>query len=92
MKLRDTLLLSAAAGCFLLWILEYRRSSFADSYWLLLTSLGLLLAFQYFRIKQREAAKNLSPTIRQMAEDRQKRSGIRPSGIQPTASGKAKKK
>ena len=96
MKLRGTLLLSSAVGCFLLWILEFRRSSFIDSYWLLLASLGFLLAFQYFRIKQREAAKDLSPTIKQMAEDRQKKGAIQPSGrststIQPSASGKKKK-
>ena len=90
MKLRDTLLIAAAVGCFLLWILEFRRSSFIDSYWLLLASLGFLLAFQYFRIKRREADKVLSPTITQMAEDRQKKR-IRPAGIQPSASGKKKK-
>lgn len=86
MKLRDTLLLFGAAGCFLLWILEFRRSSFADSYWLLLASLGLLFTFQYYRIKRREAEKALSPTLKQMIEDRQKKGTIRPS-----ASGKKNK-
>lgn len=91
MKLRDTLLLSAALGCFILWILEFRRSSFTDSYWLLLASLGLLFVFQYFRIKQREAAKILSPTVKQMTEDRQKKKDVQPvSVIRPSASGKKK--
>lgn len=71
MKLRDTLLLSAALGCFILWIMEFRRGSFADSYWLLLMSLGFLLTFQFVRVKQREAAKMLSPTVKQMVETRQ---------------------
>lgn len=86
MKLRDTLLIFGAIGFFILWILEFRRSSFADSYWLLLASLSLLLAFQYFRIKRREADKALSPTVKQMAEDRQKK-----QGVQPSAGGKKKK-
>lgn len=101
MKLRDTLLIFGAIGCFLLWILEFRRSSFADSYWLLLASLSLLFTFQYVRIKRREADKTLSPTVKQMVEDRQKNQGVRsagaaqPSGVstgpvQPTDSGKKK--
>lgn len=79
MKLRDTLLLAAAFGSFMLWILEFRRASFVDSYWLLLLSLAFLLGFQYFRIRQRETDKLISPTIKQMATDRQTKKGVTPS-------------
>lgn len=71
MKLTDTLLLAAAIGSFLLWILEISRgASFADGYWLLLATLGFLLAFQYVRIKRRQDKGEISPTVKQMAADR----------------------
>ncbi|MBC8152115.1 MAG: hypothetical protein H7Z72_04320 [Bacteroidetes bacterium] len=90
MKLRDTLLLSAALGCFILWVMEFRRGSFADSYWLLLTSLGFLLTFQFFRVKQREAARALSPTVKQMIEDRQQKKGPQPVTQGPAETAPAK--
>ncbi|CCG99894.1 hypothetical protein FAES_1885 [Fibrella aestuarina BUZ 2] len=72
MKLRDTLLLCAFIGALLLWLLEVLRVGFSSSYDLLLFALIFLFAFQYFRQRDRQASKDVSPTIRQMAEDRKK--------------------
>lgn len=73
MKIIDTILLSAGIGSLGLWLLEYRRIGFFDSYWLLLVSLALLFGYQYVRQKGRQANKEVSPTIRQMAESRKKK-------------------
>lgn len=73
MKLIDTVLISLAIGSFLLWVLEIRRTdSFLDSYPFLLSSLTFLLAFQYIRIKRRQENKDVSPTIKQMTEQKKK--------------------
>lgn len=72
LKLYEVLMLSAAAGFVVLWIAEYQRTSFAESYWLLMLSLGFLLAFQYVKNKRLEREKAVSPTIKQMVEDRKK--------------------
>ena len=50
-KLIKTLLLATALGFLVLWILEFRRTSLAESYWLLLLCLVFLLSFQYYRLK-----------------------------------------
>ncbi|GAB2777986.1 hypothetical protein GCM10027275_21580 [Rhabdobacter roseus] len=50
-KLIKTLLLASAIGFLVLWILEFRRTSLAESYWLLLLCLIFLLSFQYYRLK-----------------------------------------
>ncbi|GAA4395155.1 hypothetical protein GCM10023187_01710 [Nibrella viscosa] len=73
MKLTDTLLLFAGIGSLLLWILEYRRVGFLDSYWILLCCLAFLFGFQYIRQKRRQDNKDVSPTIKQMAEQRKKK-------------------
>ena len=73
MKLSETLLLAAAAGFLILWIAEYQRTTFTDSYWLLMLCLAFLLAFQYVRNKRLEREKAVSPTIRQMVENRKKK-------------------
>ena len=73
MKLSEILLLSAAAGFLILWIAEYQRTSFADSYWLLMLCLALLLAFQYVKNRRLEREKAISPTVKQMVEDRKKK-------------------
>ena len=73
MKLSDILLLSAAAGFFILWIAEYQRTTFTDSYWLLMLASGFLFAFQYFKNKRLEREKTVSPTIKQMVEERKKK-------------------
>ena len=72
MKLSETLLLAAAAGFLILWIAEFQRTTFADSYWLLMMCLAFLLAFQYVRNKRLEREKAISPTIKQMVDDRKK--------------------
>ncbi|ADB37491.1 MULTISPECIES: hypothetical protein [Spirosoma] len=73
MKLSEILLLAVAAGFLVIWIAEYQRTSFGDSYWLLMLFLGFLLAFQYVRTKRLEREKVVSPTIKQMVEDRKKK-------------------
>ncbi|SFC39921.1 hypothetical protein [Spirosoma endophyticum] len=73
MKLSETLLLAAAAGFLILWIAEYQRTTFMDSYWLLMLCLAFLLAFQYVRNKRLEREKAISPTIKQMVENRKKK-------------------
>ena len=74
MKLVDTVLISLAIGSFLLWVLEIRRTnSFLDSYPFLMLSLTFLLAFQYIRVKRRQDNKEVSPTIKQMAEQKKKK-------------------
>ncbi|WP_394366280.1 hypothetical protein [Spirosoma terrae] len=73
LKLSEILLLSAGVGFLVLWIAEYQRTSFAESYWLLMLCLGCLLTFQYVKNKRIEREKTVSPTIRQMVEDRKKK-------------------
>ncbi|QDK83706.1 hypothetical protein EXU85_12075 [Spirosoma sp. KCTC 42546] len=73
MKLSEILLLSAAAGFLLLWIAEYQRTTFGDSYWLLMLSMTCLFAFQYVKNKRLEREKAISPTIKQMVDDRKKK-------------------
>ncbi|CAN5590687.1 hypothetical protein BH09BAC4_BH09BAC4_10310 [soil metagenome] len=73
MKLSETLILAAAAGFLILWIAEYQRTTFMDSYWLLMLCLAFLLAFQYVRNKRLEREKAISPTIKQMVENRKKK-------------------
>ncbi len=71
-KLTETLLLAGAGGFLVIWIAEYMRTTFADSYWLLMIMLGCLLAFQYVKNKRLEREKAISPTIKQMIDDRKK--------------------
>ena len=71
MKLSEILILAAAAGFLIIWIAEYMRTSFGESYWLLMLMLGCLLAFQYIKNKRLEREKAVSPTIRQMVDKRQ---------------------
>ncbi|OIN58213.1 hypothetical protein [Arsenicibacter rosenii] len=74
MKLKDTVLLSLAIGSFLLWVLEIRRTNnFADSYPFLMLALAFLLAFQFVRVKRRQENKEVSPTIKDMAERKKKK-------------------
>lgn len=72
MKLSEILLLAAAAGFLTIWIAEFQRTTFAESYWLLMLCLSFLLAFQYVRKQRLEREKVVSPTITQMVEDRKK--------------------
>ena len=66
MKLRDTLFISAFIGALLLWILEIRRVGFSGSYDLLLLALVFLFGFQFFRVRDQQKNKTMSPTIKQM--------------------------
>jgi amino acid permease len=72
MKLPEILLLSAAGGFLTIWIAEFQRTTFAESYWLLMLCLAFLLAFQFVRNKRLEREKIVSPTIKQMVTDRKK--------------------
>lgn len=56
-KLIKTLLLAAAIGCFLLWILEYYRTDLSSSYWLLMLGMTILLGRQYFDAKTQPTPK-----------------------------------
>jgi hypothetical protein len=73
MKLSETLSLAAAVGFLILWIAEYQRTTFADSYWLLMLCLSFLLLLQFIRNRRIERNKEISPTIKQMATDSQKK-------------------
>ena len=81
MKLPEILLLSAAAGFLTIWIAELQRTTFTESYWLLMLCLAFLLAFQFVRNKRLEREKAVSPTIKQMVNDRKKspESGRKPN-------------
>ncbi|WP_375447940.1 hypothetical protein [uncultured Fibrella sp.] len=70
MKLRDTLFICAFIGALLLWILEIRRVGFSGSYDLLLLAVVFLFAFQFFRIRDQQKNKDVSPTIKQMIDKR----------------------
>ncbi len=72
MKLSEILLLAAAAGFLTIWIAEFQRTSLAESYWLLMLCLAFLLAFQYAKNRRLQREKTVSPTIRQMVNDRKK--------------------
>ena len=71
-KLSEVVLLAGAGGFLVIWIAEYMRTSFAESYWLMMLMLGCLLAFQYIKNKRLEREKAISPTIKQMIDDREK--------------------
>ncbi len=58
MKIPETLLLSAALGSLVLWVLEFRRTSFIDSYWLLMAVTGFLFTFLYMRQRRMLGEKN----------------------------------
>lgn len=73
MKLNETLLLAGAAGALIIWILEYQRTTFLDSYPYLMLCLGLLFTLQYIRNKRLQREKIVSPTIKQMATDQKKK-------------------
>jgi len=72
-KLSEIALLAGASGFLVIWIAEYMRTTFADSYWLMMLMLGCLLAFQYLKNKRLEREKVISPTIKQMVDDRKNR-------------------
>ncbi|WP_428665113.1 hypothetical protein [Runella sp.] len=42
----------ATLGFFILWVMEFRRTEFQESYWLLMLSLSCLLGFQYLRYRR----------------------------------------
>ncbi|QJW89346.1 hypothetical protein HNV11_08100 [Spirosoma taeanense] len=73
MKLYEILLLAAAAGFLVIWIAEYQRTTFSESYWLLMLCLGSLLTFQYVKNRRLEREKTVSPTIKQMINERKKK-------------------
>ncbi len=75
MKLPEILLLAAAAGFLVIWIAEYQRTTFGDSYWLLMLFLGFLLAFQYVRNKriEQEKEKSMAPPVKQPVEKKKKK-------------------
>ena len=72
MKLRDTALLSLFIGSLFIWALEVRRAGFLESYPALMMALVFLFAYQFFRYRDRQTQKTVSPTIRQMIETRKK--------------------
>jgi hypothetical protein len=50
-KLTRTIFFASGIGFFVLWVLEFRRTTLFESYWLLLVSLTCLLLFQFNRLK-----------------------------------------
>lgn len=56
-KLTRTILLALALGFFVMWVLEFRRTTMFESYWLLLLAIMCLLIFQFNRLKASLLAK-----------------------------------
>lgn len=56
-KLTRTILLAATLGFLIVWVLEFRRTTLFESYWLLLLSITCLLFFQFSRLKSSLEAK-----------------------------------
>lgn len=56
-KLTRTILLAGTVGFLIVWVLEFRRTTLFDSYWLLLLSITCLLFFQFNRLKSSLTAK-----------------------------------
>lgn len=56
-KLTRTILLALALGFFAMWVLEFRRTTMFESYWLLLLAIMCLLIFQFNRLKASLLAK-----------------------------------
>ncbi|WP_159470983.1 hypothetical protein [Dyadobacter sp. 3J3] len=50
-KLTRTILIAGCIGFLILWVLEFRRTTLFESYWLLLLSITFLLFFQFNRLK-----------------------------------------
>ncbi|WP_266367171.1 hypothetical protein [Tellurirhabdus rosea] len=56
-RLKETILVSMSIGCFILWIMEFRRTgNFGDHYWLIMLCLAFLLGFQYVRYQRKQKA------------------------------------
>lgn len=49
-----TILLFLALGFLIIWILEFRRTSLADSYWLLLVVLTFVFWYQLLNLKKKD--------------------------------------
>lgn len=88
-KLSEILLLAGAGGFLVIWVAEYMRTTFAESYWLMMLMLGCLLGFQYIKNKRLEREKIISPTIRQMIDDRKK--SVQPQPEQPVKKSRRRK-
>ncbi|MCF2493782.1 hypothetical protein [Dyadobacter chenhuakuii] len=56
-KLTRTILIALALGFFVMWVLEFRRTTMFESYWLLLLAIMCLLMFQFSRLKASLLAK-----------------------------------
>jgi CDP-diglyceride synthetase len=50
-KLTRTILIAGCIGFLIVWVLEFRRTTLFESYWLLLLSITCLLFFQFSRLK-----------------------------------------
>ena len=61
-KLTRTILLALALGFFVMWVLEFRRTTMFESYWLLLLAIMFLLIFQFNRLKASLLAKKEAET------------------------------
>lgn len=51
-KFVESMLGWASLGFLALWVLEIRRVTFKDGYWLMMLCLACLLGFQYMRYKR----------------------------------------
>lgn len=57
-----TILLSLALGFFIIWFLEFRRTTLAYSYWLLLVVLVCLLWYQLISLKMSKSSDDSETT------------------------------
>lgn len=71
-KLIKSLLLAAAVGFFVLWILELLRTDLSHSYWLLMLSLLFLLLHQYYRLRMLPLKSTTSPNAKKATKRKKK--------------------
>jgi len=67
-----TLLLAAALGFFVMWVLELIRTDLSHSYWLLMLSLTCLLSHQYYRLRTLPQSKPTSQKTQKASKPKKK--------------------
>ncbi len=71
-KLIKSLLLAAAVGFFILWILEVLRTDLSHSYWLMMLSLLFLFLHQYYRLRMVSSKSTPAPHSKKVSKPKKK--------------------
>lgn len=61
-KGRKAILLFLALGFLIIWVLEYRRTTMAESYWILLITLLFVFWYQFLNISAKKKDATSLPT------------------------------